>query len=341
MATIRKRGDAWEVDYRINGKRYKKVVGKNKRFAELHLKEIEVKIAKNDLGFLQKDSDIKKLFDEFIKYSETNHSPNTVKRYKAIINNFSSFLGKSSYIKKISQLNPKNFEDYKHYRKKQGAKDKTLNIELQTVRSMFNLARKWGYCKDNPTEGVKCLKIDKNRERRFLTKEECEKLLKNCGEELYPVFFTFLSTGMRRGELLNLEWRDVDFERQKIRIREKEEWAPKTAERDIPMSNKLVEVFKKMKQNSKGKLVFSDQKGQQIEKNRLRKQLIKITKKCEFPDVTKLHTLRHTFASHLVMKGIDLPTVKKLMGHSDIDTTMIYAHLAESHVDKAVERLDF
>ena len=66
-----------------------------------------------------------------------------------------------------------------------------------------------------------------------------------------------------------------------------------------------------------------------------------ITKKSEFPDVTKIHTLRHTFASHLVMNGVDLTTVKKLLGHSDIATTMIYSHLADEHVDKAGEKLIF
>jgi site-specific recombinase XerD len=75
--------------------------------------------------------------------------------------------------------------------------------------------------------------------------------------------------------------------------------------------------------------------------SRLRKRLMVVSKKCGFPDVAKLHSLRHTFASHLVMKGIDLPTVKKLMGHSKIETTMIYVHLADAHVDKAVEKLEF
>ncbi|MDD5016441.1 MAG: site-specific integrase, partial [Atribacterota bacterium] len=148
-------------------------------------------------------------------------------------------------------------------------------------------------------------------------------------------------TGMRRGELLNLEWRDIDFTRKKIKIRVKEDWEPKTSERDIPINDRLVEVLIKHKKQSKGSLVFTDSKGEKIHKNELRKELIRITKKCGFPDVTKLHSLRHTFASHLVMSGVDLPTVKKLMGHSDIETTMIYSHLADEHVDKAVERLDF
>ena len=68
---------------------------------------------------------------------------------------------------------------------------------------------------------------------------------------------------------------------------------------------------------------------------------MKTTARCGFPDVTKIHSLRHTFASHLVMKGVDLPTVQKLMGHADIQTTMIYAHLAPDHLVEAVDKLDF
>lgn len=73
---------------------------------------------------------------------------------------------------------------------------------------------------------------------------------------------------------------------------------------------------------------------------KLRERLIRIAKDAEIGDLTKVHTLRHTFASHLVMNGVDLPTVQKLLGHSDIQTTMIYAHLAPDHLADAVNRLD-
>ena len=66
-----------------------------------------------------------------------------------------------------------------------------------------------------------------------------------------------------------------------------------------------------------------------------------LTKELGFKEVTKIHSLRHTFASHLVMNGVDLPTLKKLLGHSDIDTTMIYSRLTEKHVDAAVDKLRF
>lgn len=147
---------------------------------------------------------------------------------------------------------------------------------------------------------------------------------------------------MRKSELQNLEWKDIDFNRRKIKIGVKEAWRPKTDERQIPINNGLFGLLKKHKEkNKKGSLVFHDGKGSPIENNRLRKRLMRLTKRCGFPEVTKLHTLRHTFASHLVMKGVDLPTVKKLMGHADIETTMIYSHLTDEHVDKAVEKLEF
>ncbi len=73
--------------------------------------------------------------------------------------------------------------------------------------------------------------------------------------------------------------------------------------------------------------------------NWLRLELIKIARKAGIAGLTKIHTLRHTFASHLVMNGVDLPTVKRLMGHTDIQTTMIYAHLAPEHLSDAVNKL--
>ncbi|MFC1658702.1 tyrosine-type recombinase/integrase [Candidatus Omnitrophota bacterium] len=341
MATIRKRGRSWEVDYRINGKRYKKVIGRDKRTAELYLKDIEVKIAKGEIGFIPKDNTLDKLFDEFLSYSKTNHAPLSQKRYRGIIDNFKSFLGQFPYITKISHLSYKLFEDYKAYRKNQGAVNVTINNELQLLNAVFNLAIKLRYASDNPVKGVKRLKEDNDKKPQFLSREQCKILLENCGEFLCPIFYTFLNTGMRKSELENLEWNDVDFERRKIRIRFKDGWRPKTSEREIPINNGLLELLKQHREKTKkGPLVFH-KNGEKIEPNYLRKRLISVTKKCGLAEVTKLHSLRHTFASHLVMNGVDLPTVMKLMGHSNIETTMIYAHLASEHVDKAVEKIQF
>jgi site-specific recombinase XerD len=88
------------------------------------------------------------------------------------------------------------------------------------------------------------------------------------------------------------------------------------------------------------RFVFPHKDGGQT-KAKLRLQLIKIAERAGVENLTEPHSLRHTFASHLVMKGIDLPTVQKLMGHSDIKTTMIYTHLAPDRLADAVDRLEF
>ena len=101
----------------------------------------------------------------------------------------------------------------------------------------------------------------------------------------------------------------------------------------------LQRLYNQTPKNRRDGFVFCEKNGSQL-KTKLRERLIRIAKQAGIEDLTKLHTLRHTFASHLVMKGVDLPTVQKLMGHSDIQTTMIYAHLAPDHLADAVNKLD-
>ena len=341
MGKPRKRGKNWYVDVMVNGRRYRKCVGPDKRLAELASKDIEVKAAKNQLDFLPKDSDLQKLFQEYLTYTKTNNSPATVKRYTAIIDNFKRYLIGLPFVTKISQLNTKVFEDYKAFRKGEGAKPKTINIELQTLKSMLILAVKWGFSNVNPAKGVEFLKVAKKQEARFLTKEECEKLLAHSDIWLRPIFFTFLNTGMRKGELEHLTWDDVDFVRRKIKIRAKGSWTPKTEERDIDINDKLLKVLKEQKKKAIGSLVFHDGEGNLIDPNKLRREIMRVAKEAGFPDVTKIHTLRHTFASHLIMSGVDLPSVQKLMGHTNIETTMIYSHLAQNHLTDAVNKLNF
>jgi integrase len=363
VASIFKRGGVWYLSYYVGGERVKKAVGKSKKIAELALADIELKLAKKEIGLpveqdKPKEKSLEEFFNEYLSYSRTNHSKSTTKRYRGIIANFTAFLRFYPGIKTLSQLSPNLFEQYKTYRRNGGnrdnndngeeeeenglraAKTNTVNMEIQTLRTIFKIAIQWGYLEKNPTEGIKYLKVTDAKAPRFLTKEEIKTLLENCGEELYPIFLTFLYTGLRKGELINLTWDDVDFKRKKIKVKAKEDWQPKTSEREIPMHEEVQKVLNLLKENNsvKSKYVFCAPDGGKC-KLKLRERLMQVTKKCGLPDVTKIHSLRHTFASHLVMSGVDLPTVAKLMGHADISTTMMYAHLAPDHLSGAVEKL--
>lgn len=119
---------------------------------------------------------------------------------------------------------------------------------------------------------------------------------------------------------------------------------PKTREREIPIDQDLRDLLAKLR--AKARPESDDEYAFPVEDsghshNWIRTELIKIARKAGIRDLTKVHRLRHTFASHLVMQGVDLPTVGKLMGHSDIETTMIYAHLAPDHLADAITKLPF
>jgi len=141
------------------------------------------------------------------------------------------------------------------------------------------------------------------------------------------------------GELVNLEWSDIDFRRKKIMIRKKTNWQPKGTERDLPITDQMQLVFKRYNRGltEKKGYVFPRPYGADLGK-RIKRALHRATKQAGFPEVRKVHSLRHTFASHLIMKGVDLPTVQKLLGHADIKTTMIYSHLAPYHLVDAVNK---
>jgi integrase len=192
---------------------------------------------------------------------------------------------------------------------------------------------------------VKALKVDDAKAPRFLTLEEVRKLLAEAAKvspQLHDIFFTLVHTGMRKGELEHLTWDDVDLERRVIKIQNKPDWTPKAGEREISMHRAVHELLLRLKEENaeRSQFVFHERDGGAL-KLKLRLALMALAKKCGFPDVTKLHSLRHTFGSQLVMAGVDLPTVQKEMGHSDVSTTMIYAHLTPQHRAAAVDKLNF
>ncbi len=129
-------------------------------------------------------------------------------------------------------------EDITEHTRK-GARAHTVNFEISALKTVFNPAIKWGYLIENPTKGVQKPKVKDAKPTRFLSKAERQKQLDACPPDLHPMYLTFLNTGMRKAELENLEWDDIDLDRRKIRTRRKDFWQPKTGEREIPIGSHL------------------------------------------------------------------------------------------------------
>jgi len=334
MARVYKRKDIWYVDYQYKDRRFRKRIGKSRKMAEFALKDIEVKITKDELGILKRKVKVERFIAEYLAYIKVNKRGKTANRYREIIEHFRKFVQESNVVT-LSGIEPLFIERYKQERLK-FIKPITVNYELRLLKAFFAQAVKSNYIKDNPVDDVERLKVT-SKQPRFFRAEELKEILIDCRRADYPVFLTLANTGMRLGELINLEWTDVDFERGTITIKVKDFWEPKNSKpRVIPMANKLEEVLKDLKKDSRW--VFTTRNGNQLNKNHLRERLVKVCMNIGI-ELANIHTFRHTFASHLVMKGVDLPTIQKLMGHSNIKTTMIYAHLAPEHLKRAIEKL--
>lgn len=344
MATLRKRGDNYFIDYRIYGKRVRKTVGPSLEFAKEAIKSIESEVAKAKAGLLKKDAPYVELLAEFTQHCTYNISPSSRNRYRSMLDNFDRFLN-TEYprLKKVSEFKLSIFRDYQKFRQGERASNRTVNAELTVLRMMFRLSMQWGYIDANPTDGSISLEVVREAKFRYLSGKECRALLDACDAWQHPIFYALLNTGMKKQELENLLWEDVDLGARTISIAVKARGTSvKSIERIIPINDKLHEVLLEQVYQSRGSVyVFTDEKGEKIHKNRLRVTLIALAKKCGFTDVTHLSVLRHTFAAHLVMSGASLSAVKKLMGFSAVNTAMIYDSLREQEVDVAIERLEF
>jgi len=150
---------------------------------------------------------------------------------------------------------------------------------------------------------------------------------------------------MRAGELVNLKWSWIDLEEGIITVRNTETFRTKSGnERIIPINDTLKIVlnkrFPKIIDISKDEYVFTKIKGIRLNVDFVSKNFKKISRKLNLNEDYHLHTIRHTFASNLVQRGVDLYTVKELLGHSDLKTTQIYSHLKRSNLIEAVTKLN-
>jgi len=158
---------------------------------------------------------------------------------------------------------------------------------------------------------------------------------------MQQVIKLLLYTGMRRAELVFLQWDDIDFINKSIAIQSKPEqgFHPKSYRpRSIPMHPEVEKVLLDLPQ--RGKFVFDDGKNQPLHHDGYYlREIKKIYRKCGIQNAN-IHTLRHSFASHLVMAGVDIRSVQELLGHSTIRVTERYSHLCPTHLSKAVNSIN-
>lgn len=244
-------------------------------------------------------------------------------------------------------------EDVQRYKSDRLSKDglapKTVNNHLGVLGSLFEDAVKWRYAEHNPARQVKPCRADRvDEDFDFWTAEESDSFLAAIMEvrpRWTPFFLTALRTGLRLGELAALRWTDVDFVARKVHVRRSfshgAETLPKSGKgRSIPMSPRLYSTLAEHKlAHGGGERVFLSDEGEVLDSNRVKHAFWAGIKAADVRRI-RIHDLRHSFASQLVIAGESLFKVQTLLGHSDSTMTQRYAHLRAEDLGESVGVLD-
>jgi len=318
------------------------------------------------LGVASREKRIDDFFKGYTDYVRLRTSPNTLKRYRTVLNTFITFLTIfHPRVRLLSQIKSELMEDYQSKRLEScdlkrasdGEKNgnhknirlpmpQTVNYEISVLRSAFIWAHEREWIASVPTRKVKKLRVNPKREARILTPKECKHFLKTARQlaredkrmKIFSKAFAFLlNTGLRSGELCNLTWDDVNLETGLIKIRPKPGWTPKSYSREFYLNEAAKKVLMSIREVDG--LVFRSYTDSQLDGDDLRRGLLKVSKECGLNGFTRVHDLRHTFSSLMQMNGVDPGTVAAILGHRDIDTTRIYTHQTPEHLKKSVNKI--
>jgi integrase len=316
------------LPYRVHGKQYKRKIGPNRKLAEQILHDIELKALRGEyLGIHEaKKITVADFVEEYLAWAGAHKSAGTHALNEHCANRL-----KRVFTGALAAITARQVEQYIAQRRASVA-PATINIELSLLKHMCVKAVEWNYLKVNPLKSVKFLKEPPGRVR-YLTREEMDALVAACARHLRPIVVMGLHTGMRRSEMLGLTWADIDFATRSITLRR----TKSNRLRVIPINQTLYEELQRLPRHLHSPYVFCNDKGGPFSELRHAFQTA-----CRRAGIVgfRFHDLRHTFASHLVMNGVNLRAAQQLLGHQDIRMTLRYSHLSQEHLQAAVGTLD-
>ena len=326
-----------------NGDYYYRFQLKKKRFhgkcygatSVKQAKEIEYalmyKITQRENGVIPQEETNKwtlnDLFEDYKKYSKTNRS--VYKQDKARLKISANFFDLK---RKADSITRKDIDAFKDYLLTQGRSKKTINLYLAIFQKMYNLAIENERVKKNPFKSEVFFKLNPTK-MQYLSKDEISTLLDASPDYFSPLIITALNTGLRVGNILNLKWNDINF---KLNIIELVENKGKKHMR-IPMNEKLIKCLNGVEKTS-DYVFINPHTGEPWNRTTFGKLWRKVREKANLNDF-KFHGLRHTVGSILASEGVSIPTIKALLAHSDVTTTMRYIHVAPKELQNATDVL--
>lgn len=354
MAVI-KRGDRWHVRFRYlcpttgSRRRFQRSTGRGTTKREAELLEAEWRLEATRPPEPTKAPTKRAQFSGFARHwldtwAAVNRKPTTHRSYEQHCRLYLVPFFQDAWLRTIDGERVEAFKAWMLNDRELSRK--TVNNALATLSSLFNRAVAWGYCEKSPVESVTMLKLPPST-FRFWDASQAARFLESCARVRpgwHAFFATALQTGMRLGELIALEWGDLDLARAQVHVQRSKSdggqtTTPKSGHgRVIPLPSTLVAVLGEHPRHLGSDLVFPAPTGKHRSPGVPAKPLNYVQKVAGLPPLS-VHDLRHSYASQLVMAGVPLKAVQEYLGHADIKTTMRYAHLSPAAKRSYVELL--
>lgn len=289
---------------------------------------------------------IDELREEVMKYVINNFEYSTAKLYRTVFDIMKRIFND----RPIKLITASDIEYYKSVRIGE-VRRATVNKDLTIMKAIFNIAIRFEWIYKNPVKGVKKLSIPEKEHLAF-TDLQIKMFLDYIPLQSIKNFVIFaLLTGCRLDEIINLQWKDIDFAERILTIRNKPNFKTKSGKiRQIPISEKLNELLIEMAKIKKDNniicfinpewYIFCKTSHYKYNKNYVSKYFKSVLRSLNFNEKYHFHCLRHTFITNLIKSGVNINYVKEIAGHSEISTTMNYIHINIDDLREAVNKIN-
>ncbi len=335
--SVYKRGGVYWYDFWFRGIRYRDSTGFTNKKAATDVEAIRrAELAEGRAGIVHRGPSPK--FEDFVKnefspWSEKEHAahPNTHERYQTSAKPLMKFLGKLT----LDAINSGHVEKFKLVRCGEISRAGT-NRDLAALRLMLNFAIKLGLVSRNPVKGVKFLPEGPGA-MRVVSHDEERTYLAAANPLLRDVATLIVETGMRPEEVFTIRPENVHLEKRYLFV---PSGKTRFARRNIPLTEAAVRILKRRLRKARGAYLFWHKSDVNRPLTTVQKAHENAIKEAKIKEPFRLYDFRHTFGSRSAMAGVDLATLKELMGHSHIAITMRYVHPTPEHKREAVDKLE-
>lgn len=332
-----KRGQVWWMSFTNNDVQYR-------RSTETEDKKLAIRIFDKLKGEIAEGKWFERLpgehftFENLItkyleEYSAVNKAKSSHKRDKSLADH----LKKSFKDQYLLDITPSMVSDYKIKRRAEGASPRTINYELTLMSHAFNIAiKEWEWVDDNPIKRVQKERVN-NLIERWLTLNEEKNLLQASPKWLREIIVFAIHTGLRRSEILDLKWSQVDMVRRTVTILEQKNGGVDT----LPLNATAIRVLSERHNLDMvpGDNVFSSKNGTRIIDRNLFRAFESATERAKVRNF-RFHDLRHTFATRLVQAGVGIYEVQRLGRWRNVSMVMRYAHHHTESLRSSIEVMD-